>query len=149
MIRLPLLLSALLLTVGCAHRPAIQPPPAGAISTTEAVRAAQDDPRRGITGTFAVTVQAVGQGDGHIYLNSERDYRHPLNVTVVLDAALRPEVLAAFGQPPELLYNHRLLVRGTARRVRIDFVNDGVPSGKYYYQTQIQVSRIGQLQPAP
>lgn len=145
------LLVPLLLTTGCAHRLAAAPPPVpGYIGNYEAVRAAQDDPAHGISGIFPVTVQAIGSEEGRIYLNSERDYRHPLNITVKLDTGLRPELEKAFGLKLENLQNRRLLVRGTARRVRIDFINaSGQPSGKYYYQTQISVSDPRQLRFAP
>lgn len=145
------LLIPLLLTTGCAHRLAAAPPPVpGYIGNYEAVRAAQDDPARGISGIFPVTVQAIGSGEGRIYLNSERDYRHPLNITVTLDAGLRPELEKAFGLKLEHLQNRRLLVRGTARQTRIDFIDaSGQPSGKYYYQTQISVSDPRQMRFAP
>ncbi len=140
----------LLLTTGCAHRLAAAPPVPGYIGNYEAVRAAQDDPARGISGTFALSVQAVGSEGGRIYLNSERDYRHPLNITLSMDAALRPALEAALGLKLDYLQNRRLLVGGTARRVRIDFINaSGQPSGKYYYQTQISVSDPRQVRFAP
>ncbi|WP_369040195.1 hypothetical protein [Stenotrophomonas maltophilia] len=143
------LLVPLLLTTGCAHRLVAAPPP-GYIGSEEAVRAAQDDPARGISGTFALAVQAVGSDKGRIYLNSERDYRHPLNITLNLDAALRPALETALGLKLEHLQNRRLLVRGTARRVRIDFITaSGQPSGKYYYQTQVSVSDPRQVRFAP
>ncbi|MBK0012016.1 hypothetical protein [Stenotrophomonas sp. S41] len=145
------LLVPLLLTTGCAHRLAAAPPPvSGYIGNYEAVRAAQDDPARGISGTFAMSVQAVGSDGGRIYLNSERDYRHPLNITLSMDAALRPALEEALGLKLDYLQNRRLLVGGTARRVRIDFINaSGQPSGKYYYQTQISVSDPRQVRFAP
>lgn len=145
------LLVPLVLATGCAHRLSAAPPPVpGYIGNYEAVRAAQDDPARGISGTFAMSVQAVGSDDGRIYLNSERDYRHPLNITLSMDAALRPALEEALGLKLDYLQNRRLLVGGTARRVRIDFINaNGQPSGKYYYQTQISVSDPRQVRFAP
>ena len=146
------LLVPLLLSTGCAHRLAATPPPPmpGYIGNYETVRAAQDDPAHGISGIFAVTVQAIGSEEGRIYLNSERDYRHPLNITVTLDAGLRPELEKAFGMKLENLQNRRLLVRGTARQTRINFISaNGQPSGKYYYQTQIGVRDARQVRFAP
>ena len=144
-------LLAALLASGCAHhadRPA--PPTAGFIGTYEAVRAAQDDPARGISGAFVIAVQATGSDDTRIYLNSERDYRHPLNVTVAMDARLRAPLEQALGLRLEQLPNRRLQVRGTARRVQIAFYGaDGQRSNKYYYQTQIQVTDPRQIQFAP
>jgi len=102
------LLVPLLLTTGCAHRLAAAPPPvSGYIGNYEAVRAAQDDPARGISGTFAMSVQAVGSDGGRIYLNSERDYRHPLNITLSMDAALRPALEEALGLKLDYLKNRR------------------------------------------
>lgn len=37
------------------------------------------------------------------------------------------------------LENRRLFVLGMARRVRINLVSDGRPSGKYCYQTHVRV----------
>ncbi|MGF6419181.1 hypothetical protein ABH900_002684 [Stenotrophomonas sp. AN71] len=146
-----LLLMSLLLSGGCAHhlgdRPATAP---GYFGNDQAVRAAQDDPTAGITGTFALTVQALGTEDGHLYLNSERDYRHPLNITLDIDATLRPELEEHLGLKLERLQDRHLLVNGTARRVRIAFFDSaGRQSRKYYYQTHIRVSDARQLRFAP
>lgn len=148
--RAALLLPALLLCAGCAHRAAMLPPPApGWITPAEAVHAANDSPDRGISGTFVLTVQNVDQTEHRIYLNSERDYRHQLALSVSLDAAQRKALLAQLGMPLERLVNRRLLVRGTARRTTINFISDGKPSGKYYFQTQVQVSDARQIRFAP
>lgn len=145
------LLIPLLLATGCAHRLDREPmPPPGYIGNYEAVRAAQDDPSRGISGAFVLTVQATGTEGERIYLNSERDYRHPLNITLNIDAALRPELEKAFGMKLEQLQNRRVLARGTAGRVRIAFIDsNGRQSDKYYYQTQIQIRDAKQLRFAP
>lgn len=148
--RIALLFPALLLCAGCAHRAAVAPPMVpGWISPPEAVHAANDDPHRGIRGSFVVTVQAVGEDERRIYLNTERDYRHQLNLTIALDRSLRDALQAQLGLPLEQLHNHRLLVQGTARRVRIDFTPDGRPSGKYYFQTHVDVTDPRQVRLAP
>lgn len=146
-----LLLLPLLLASGCAHRLDHAPPSVpGYIGNYEAVRAAQDDPAHGISGIFALTVHAIGNEGDRIYLNSEADYRHPLNTTLVIDASLRTELEKALGLKLEHLQNRRLLARGTARRVRIDFINaSGQPSGKYYYQTHISIRDARQVRLAP
>lgn len=146
-----LLLTFLLLTAGCAHRMGDRPAPAsGYIGNDQAVRAAQDDPASGISGTFALAVQAYGTENGHIYLNSERDYRHPLNITLDINAALRPQLEEHLGLELEQLRGRHLLVSGTARRVRIAFFDSaGRQSRKYYYQTHIAVSDVDQLRLAP
>ncbi|MGE6332828.1 hypothetical protein [Stenotrophomonas sp. NPDC077659] len=141
----------LLLASGCAHRQAVQAPQApGVIVADAAVRAAQDDPARGITGTFALKVQAIGSDQRMLYLSSERDYRHPLNISLAISPTLQPALEDTLGVKLATLQGRRILVNGTARRVRIAFISgNGQPSNKYYYQTQIRVTDPGQVQLAP
>lgn len=141
----------LLLASGCAHRQVVQAPqPPGVIIADAAVRAAQDDPARGITGTFALKVQAIGSDHGIVYLNSERDYRHPLNISLAISSTLQPALEDTLGVTLATLQGQQVLVKGTARRVRIAFFGaNGRPSSKYYYQTHIRVTDPGQVQLAP
>ena len=140
------LLAALLASLaGCATDPRITP---GArwIDPSQAVQLAAAAAPRGVSGVFALTVQATAR-PGPLYLNSERDYRDPRNLTAVV----LPEAAAALaqrlhGEPERELRGRRILVAGQARRVRIDFVVDGRPSGKYYYQTHVVVSDAAQIQ---
>ncbi len=96
----------------------------------EAVFAANEDPQRGISGTFVLTVKNTDVTEDRIYLNSERDYRHQPALNVSLDAAQREALQKQLGMPLEYLVNRRLLVQGTARRTTIAFHRDGKPSGK-------------------
>jgi hypothetical protein len=154
--RVALLLPFLLLSVGCAHQSAMTAPNApmptvtpGWITPAEAVFAANEDPQRGISGTFVFTVKNTDVTEDRIYLNSERDYRHQLALNVWLDAAQREALQKQLGMPLEYLVNRRLLVQGTARRTTIAFTHDGKPSGKYYFQTQLQVSDPRHVRFAP
>ena len=154
--RAALLVPLLLLCAGCAHQAAMTAPKAqiapmvpGWITPAEAVIAANEDPQRGISGTFVFTVKNTDITDHRLYLNSERDYRHQLALNVSMDAAQRDALQAQLGVPLERLVNRRLLVQGTARRTTIAFTTDGKPSGKYYFQTQIQVSDPRQVRFAP
>lgn len=154
--RAALLVPWLLLCAGCAHQTAMTPPKAqmapmvpGWITPVEAVIAANEDPQRGISGTFVFTVRNTDVAENRLYLNSERDYRHQLALNVSMDAAQREALQAQLGMPLERLVNRRLLVQGTARRTTIAFSTDGKPSGKYYFQTQIQVSDPRQVRFAP
>lgn len=148
--RTAMLVPVLLLCVSCVHRaPQLPPPAAGLITPMEAVRAANDDPQRGISGTFVLTVQNVDEAEHRIYLNSERDYRHQVALSISLDAAQGKALEAQLGLPLERLLNRRLLVTGTARRSTIHFTHDGVPSGKYYFQTQVQVRDPRHIRLAP
>jgi hypothetical protein len=148
--RVALLLPLLLLTAGCAHQTRMTAPMApGWITPAEAVHAANDDPQRGISGTFVFTVKNVDVTEHRLYLNSEHDYRHQVALNVSLDASQREALQAQLGMPLDRLINRRLLVQGRARRTTIDFTNDGKPTGKYYFQTQVKVINPRQVRFAP
>ncbi len=148
--RLIALFAATLLATGCAtQRPRLPPPTAGLILPMEAVRAANDNPRRGISGTFAMLVQATAITDEGIFLNSERDYRHPLALTVRIPLNMQEDVERQLGLPINQLVNRRVLVTGTARQTRINFSYNGIRTDKYYFQTHISVPLAEQLSLAP
>lgn len=150
--RFALLLPVLLLSAGCAHRSVTAPPmtAAGLITPAEAVHAANDDPRNGISGTFLVTVRNIDLTGHGLYLNSETDYRHQANLTVWLAPDQADALRAQLDNLPlERLLNRRLLVQGTARRAKIVFGTDGIPSDKYYYQTQLRLNDPRQVRFAP
>lgn len=158
--RAAVLLPLLLLTAGCAHQTTmtapklrgapIAPMVPGWITPAEAVHAANDDPQRGISGTFVFTVKNVNVEDDRLYLNSEHDYRHQLALNVIVDAAQRDALQAQLGMPLERLVNRRVLVQGTALRTTIAFTTDGGrPTGKYYFQTQLRVDDARQVRFAP
>lgn len=148
--RAALLLPVLLLCAGCAHQTQMSAPMVlGWITPAEAVHAANDDPQRGISGTFVFTVKNVDVTEHRLYLNSEYDYRHQIALNVSLDASQREALQAQLGVPLDRLVNRRLLVQGTARRTTIDFTTDGKPTGKYYYQTQVKVTDARQVRFAP
>ena len=103
------------------------------------IRAAQAAPG-GVAGAFSFRIEAAALVGPTIILNSQSDYRDQRNLSVVV----APAVLAAprqryGGDLPGALRGKLILVNGVARRVRIDFVTDGRPTGKYYYQTHVRV----------
>lgn len=104
--------------------------------------------KRGVDGVFALSVRATGQQGGNIYLNSQSDYRDPRNLTVVLSPAAQAGLKEKFGPDLERAFRRMpILVRGSARMVRIDFLNDnGAASGAYYYQTHVRVTNAAQVQ---
>lgn len=131
---------------GCGMLPKQQ---ASWIDAAMAVQlAAAAGPGRGVDGVFALNVRSTGEDNGRLFLGSQPDYRDPRNLSVALD----PQAwLALAGQlqadPETVLKDKRILVRGTARMVRIDFTDaQGQPSGKYYYQTHVLVSDAAQIQ---
>ena len=91
-------------------------------------------------------VRAVGRRDGNIYLNSEQDYRDQRNLTVTIRPSAINALAERFGeQADRFLIGRRIVVDGEARRVRIDFTYNGQPTGKYYYQTHVDVREASQL----
>lgn len=111
-----------------------------------AVLLAADNEAQGVTGVFGVQVQATGGSRGEVFLNSEPDYRDQRNLTV----RFTPDAVAAFharhGQGPDTMFKgQRITVIGVARRQRIDFYSDGLPTGKYYYQTHVVVTDPAQV----
>lgn len=137
------LVTASLATAGCRHaRPMSSDlwiDPGEAVLRAAAARGA------GVTGVFAITVKATGRTD-KVHLNSEADYRDPRNLSIAVMPAAAGALEKTLGGPPEdLLRGKRILVTGTARTVRIDFITDAGPSGKYYYQTHVRVDDASQI----
>ena len=97
-------------------------------------------------GVFVLEVRGTGRQDGNIYLNSEADYRDQRNLTVAVRPPAIGPLAARFGADPDVyLKGRRITVSGFARRVRIDFTAHGLPTGKYYYQTHVEVVRPEQI----
>lgn len=101
----------------------------------------------GAPGTFAMVVRATAATQGRYYLNSEADYRDQRNLTLVLSPRAWGQLAHRLGGDTlEALEGRAIVVRGTAMRTRINFFfEDGRPSGKYYYQTQLRVSDAAQI----
>ncbi len=135
---------AIAFAAGCTSAPVATTGPW--IDPGQAVLRAAGAPRLGITGVFALTVKATGRTN-KVHLISEIDYRDPRNLSIAVTPEAANQLEEALGAPPEvLLRGKRILVSGTARRTRIDFMIDGKPSGKYYYQTHVQVTDASQIQ---
>lgn len=143
-----LLLGTLLVLAGCMAPPRPSAPEHWLDPSMAVMLAAAAGPGRGVDGVFALTVRASGQDRGLLYLNSERDYRNPRNLSIALTAQAQRELAGRLDQAPlSALHGRAIRVQGQARLVRIDFINPGGrPSGKYYYQTQVRVEHANQLQ---
>ncbi|MGN6739196.1 hypothetical protein [Dyella sp.] len=140
------LLAALFAALGgCATDPRITSD-ARWIDPSQAVPLAAVAAPRGVSGVFALTVQATARPVPR-YLNSERDYRDQRDLTVVvLTAATEALAERLHGEPEHVLRGRRIRVAGWAKRMRIDFLADGRPSGKYYYQTHVLVTDATRIQ---
>jgi len=140
------LIATIALIAGCATSPKDVASPDW-IEPGQAVLAAAAAPREGVTGTFVLTVKAVGRDRDHLFLNSEEDYRDPRNISIDILPDADAELTHSLGASADVALNgKRILVSGTARRTRIDFTTGNRPSGKYYYQTHVRVGRASQIQ---
>lgn len=117
----------------------------GWIDPVDAIRAANDDPIHGVRGEFIITVKALDSYPERSFLNSEKDYRDQRSLTVRMPTSIVPKLEQRLGVKFQDLKNRRLVIFGVARRNRINFVNDGQPTGKYYYQTHVQVDSPTQI----
>ena len=111
------------------------------VKPEKAVMAAARAGPEGFGGVFKMTVAAVGHQGGKVFLNSQSDYRDPRNLTIAMTEATAEEVERKAGlSDASGLIGRKIYVRGSARTVRVNFIVDGRPSGKYYYQTHVAVS---------
>jgi hypothetical protein len=130
----------------CSAAAAQAADPGVGIAPREAIVAAADAAPRGVSGEFALVVRATGRERGRVYLNSERDYRDQRNLTVNIDRRAAEALERRYGAPAHLFFENKAIrVRGVVRRVRIDFLWQGRPTGKYYYQTHVLVADPDQI----
>lgn len=144
-------LLALLLATAPVEAPksaimAVTPPPICAercINPIEAVTlTAQIGNGAGLMGDFAMTVKAIGFERGLFYLNSELDYRDRNCLTVVIPAATMAKLVGStdLEAVKKSYVGNRISMRGVARQVRVDFIVENQPTGKYYYQSHLFVA---------
>lgn len=127
--------------MGLALTAAALPPQAGPeyLTPQQAVMGAAES-RSGIQGLFVLTVRASGR-QRVLYLNSERDYRDPRNLSIDIEPQVERRLAELLNGPVEqMLRGRRIVVRGTARKTRIVFISNGRPSRKYYYQTHLRLN---------
>lgn len=118
-----------------------------AIAPRDAIMLAAEAEGRPVPGCFELPVAAVGRDRDDTYLNSERDYRDQRSVAVRLRPHAAADLREAMGGAGfgDALVGQRVVVRGRVHRQRIDFTDRGRPTGKYYYQTHIVVTDVGQV----
>jgi hypothetical protein len=94
-----------------------------------------------VPGEFEFEVQNTGMDNGWLYLNSERDYRDPRNVSIALSPDQQDALSRRFSADlPSYFKGKRVLADGVAKRVRIEFFCGEASSIGYYYQTHIRVA---------
>jgi hypothetical protein len=116
------------------------------IAPMQAIFLAASAAPKGIPGTFRLHIQSAGRQDGNIYLDSEVDYRDQRNLCIAVFPTAAEGFRKEYGDyPDKLLVGKSILVKGQAIRVRIDFTYNGQVTGKYYYQTHVDVISIDQI----
>jgi len=119
---------------------------AAPLTPAQAVVMAAEAAPEGVEGVFELEVRGSGRDAFRSFLNSEADYRDQRCLTIALAPAAAAGLRERLGgDPVELLRGRRILVSGTARRVRIDFTANGRPTGKYSFQTHVQVDDATQV----
>ena len=137
------LLLLMLLLVGCATT-------TQTVNTSDTMRiieAAAEAAPQGVSGEFELFIQASGRDAGVLYLNTEKDYRDPRNVSIAIHPAVAQSLEQQFEQSPdEFFLNKTVRVRGEAKTVQIFFSAYGRQSRQYYFQTHVGVTRPEQIE---
>jgi hypothetical protein len=124
---------------------AANPPIPGTLSPADAIKGTAADPQLGKSGSFAMLVRGTGKSHGHVFLNSEADYRDPRNLSVDIDISAAKLLARELGSAPDEYYKDKwIVVRGTARRVPIIVTDNKGPLGKYF-QTHVPVRLPSQI----
>lgn len=142
-----LFLPAFLILAACQTAPPTRFAGGQVIEPALAVMAAADVAPRGFSGRFGFIVRRADMVGSRLFLNSYPDYRDQRNLSVAIDPGVLAALRARHGENLRAAFLGRsILVDGEARRMRIDFTVNGRPSGKYYFQTHVAVTRPDQLQ---
>lgn len=115
------------------------------LSPAQAVMNAAEMPA-GVGGVFEMVVRATGRQGQFLYLNSETDYRDPRNLTIAISPSEERALSERLGRPVETAILRKVIaVRGVAKKIRIDFLTNGHPTGKYYFQTHLYLTSARDL----
>lgn len=115
-------------------------------STMDIIAAAAAAAPEGVVGEYPLSIQAAGTDGRAVYLNTELDYRDQRNITIAMSPAVAAALAGADAASAQQYFvGKKLLVKGQARRMKIDFMSQGKPTGLYYYQTHIRVKNPEQI----
>jgi hypothetical protein len=135
----------------CACTTAAQKPMTPRQAVERAADAATDIPPEdvapGVNGLFDLQVRMIDAHDGRVFLNSERDYRDQRDLTIIIPSDVAKSLRTKYGASPETYFQGRHVeITGLAQRVTIRFFDGaGRPTGKYYFQTHVQISDPAQI----
>lgn len=122
-------------------------PPASPIAPPQAIAMAAKAGPAGVRGTFVMQVAATGTSHGHVFLNSQDDYRDPGNLSINIAPWITDKMTSRFGAPPETFFkDKRIVVHGTVKRVPIGISdNKYTPPKQVYFQTHVDVLQASQI----
>lgn len=134
-VRLLIAISALATVAAApAERPALGP--------VEAIAAVDKAGNHGITRTVEFTVRSAHSTRSGTFLNSERDYRDPGNLSVLMTPAVAQHLARRLGRAPQTyLIGKAIVVNGYLVRVPIHKVVAGQATPEGYYQHRVLVRR--------
>lgn len=122
------------------------------MTAEQGIAAAAANPDRGAAGTFEFIVRSVGEAKSTqgtiVYLNSEDDYRSPLNISAMIMPATAKSLTESLGGSlRDRIVGKAVVITGTAKQTRIDFFDEttGKRTGQYYFQTRISVKGVEQI----
>jgi hypothetical protein len=140
-----ILLAFVLAVAGCASAPSTFTSTHS--NTMDIIAAAADAVPKGIRGEFILNIKASGKQDKFIYLNTELDYRDQRSITVAIHPSVATQFETKYGMPPQDYFvGKSILVKGQAKRIKINFNSQGRSTSKYYYQTHIRVLELSQIE---
>ncbi|MDM7862325.1 hypothetical protein QTP81_17085 [Alteromonas sp. ASW11-36] len=127
---------------GCAPGP-LTPSPE---QTRELTQQAIDYQPSGNSNRQILNIKAAGVQGQFVYLNTELDYRDHSNITIAIPPSVAQQLEQKFGaSPQDYFIGKSVSVTGDSRKIKVRENNDGVPTGKYVYQTHIRITQPEQI----
>ncbi|MGY6553131.1 MAG: hypothetical protein ACXIUM_01285 [Wenzhouxiangella sp.] len=116
----------------------------------EVILQAAENPR-GAPADVEFVIAGVGEGRGREagmwFLNSEANYRDFRSLNIMVAPAVVGQLLELDGiGSVEDLLGRGVRVQGQAFRVQMNFICQGRTSDAHYFQTQLPVRQIGQIE---
>lgn len=119
------------------------------LTADEAIAKAAAQPD-GVVAVFEISVRRGEQVGSNYFLGTEDDYRDRRNLSIRIAKPPQTELRERFGEDLKLAFvGKKLLVAGRAKRTRIAFLDSaGRRTGRYYYQTHVEVRNPLQIERA-
>lgn len=113
-----------------------------ALGPADAISAIEKAGNHGITRTVEFTVRSAHKAASGTYLNSERDYRDPANLSVLMSPAVAQHLAQRLGRSPQdYLVGKTVVVNGYLVRVPVHKLVSGQVTQQGYYQHRVLIRR--------